>query len=310
MLDFHIPTLDDKKWIDDIFEGTVYYGCFCAFATLWLWKDLYYTEVARWGDALLIRGLDENRQTYYMYPMGKSYSVRDAIQALREDASSRDAKLMIYCAEKWQCDELNREFPGEFTFTEQRGDFDYIYRTENLIALSGKKFHAKRNHISKFVRSYPDWRYEDITEANIEECMTFAGNLLKKAIAGQDEEQVYELCMENSAIALALKNFRALGLVGGLLRVGGKIIAVTIGEPLNDRVFVTHFEKADTDFDGSYTMINNCFAANRLAGFEYVNREEDMDREGLRRAKLSYYPDILLEKFRVDDIAGKGGILT
>jgi len=305
MLDFHIPTLDDKPWIDDVFRNTTYFGCFCSFATLWLWKDLYYTEVARFGDTLLIRGLDENKQLYYMYPMGRTYDIRRTIEAMREDSIATGSPLRIYCAEKWQCDELILEFPGEFEFTEQRGDFDYIYRTENLISLSGKKYHAKRNHISKFVRSYPDWKYEDITDDNIHECMDFAGNLLEKVLIGQDEESVYELCMENTAIALALNNFNVLGLVGGLLRVGGKIIAVTIGEPLNNRVFVTHFEKADTDFDGSYTMINNCFAANRLAGFEYVNREEDMDKEGLRRAKLSYYPDILLEKFRVVDISGK-----
>jgi Uncharacterized conserved protein len=305
MLDFHIPALEDKACIDGVFEGTEYFGCFCAFATLWLWKDLYYTEVARFGDALLIRGLDEDKRLYYMYPLGKSYEIRQAVRALREDAAAQGTRLLIYCAEKWQCDELRKEFPGEFAFCEQRGDFDYIYRSENLISLIGKKFHAKRNHISKFKRNYPDWRYEDISDENIHECIAFAGSQLEKSIAGQDEEQVYELCMENSAIALALTYFDALGLVGGLLRVGGSIVAITIGEPLNSRVFVTHFEKADTDFEGVYSMINQCFAFHRLAGYEYVNREEDMDREGLRRAKLSYFPDILLEKYRVEDIVGR-----
>lgn len=309
MIDFHIPTLEDKAWVDEVLEDTEYFGCFCAFATLWLWKDLYYTEVARFGDALLIRGLDEEKRLYYMYPMGKSYDIRALIRILRRDAATQGTTLLIYCAEKWQCDELRREFPGEFAFSEQRGDFDYIYRSEKLISLSGKKYHAKRNHISKFTRSYPDWSYEDISEENISECIAFAGRQLEKAIAGQDEEQVYELCMENSAIALALKFFDALGLVGGLLRVGDRIAAITIGEPLNARVFVTHFEKADTDFEGVYSMINQCFASHRLAGYEYINREEDMDREGLRRAKLSYYPDILLEKFRVEDIA-RGSEMT
>ena len=79
---------------------------------------------------------------------------------------------------------------------------------------------------------------------------------------------------------------------------------MTIGEPLNRRVFVTHFEKADTDYDGAYTMINNQFAINSLAAYEYVNREEDMDKEGLRKAKLSYYPDILLDKYCAEDISG------
>lgn len=105
--------------------------------------------------------------------------------------------------------------------------------------------------------------------------------------------------MENSAIALALREFDVLGMVGGLLRVGGRVIAVTIGEPINRRVFVTHFEKADVDYDGAYAVINREFAAHRLSSYEYVNREEDMGQEGLRKAKLSYYPDILLEKYTI-----------
>lgn len=304
MLDFHIPTLDDKAWIDEIFDGTEYFGCFCTFSTLWLWEERYFTEVARMDDCLLLRGVDDDKNTYYMYPMGKNYDIRKAIAALREDAESVGTHLLIYCAESWQCDELRKAFPGEFAYAEQRGDFDYIYRTEDLINLSGKKYHTKRNHISRFVRSYPDWQYENISRANIGECMEFAGNLLEKAIVGQDGEEVRELCMENTAIAKALRNYEALGMAGGLLRVGGKVVAMTIGEPINSRVFVTHFEKADTDYDGAYTMINNQFAKNRLSDYEYNNREEDMDKEGLRKAKLSYYPAILLEKFSAEDVSG------
>lgn len=303
MLDFHEPTLEDKLWIDGIFEGTQYFGCFCTFATLWLWKGRYSTEVARLGDCLLIRGLNEEDGTYFMYPMGKKYDIKMAVAALREDAASRGERLMIYCAEKWQCDELREAFPGEFAFEEQRGDFDYIYRSEHLVHLAGKKFHAKRNHISKFMRSYPDWRYEDITPGNTGECMEFASRQLEKAIAGQDQDEAVELCMENTAIANALRYFEYLGMMGGLLRVGGRMVAFTLGEPVNDRVFVTHFEKADTGFDGAYTMINNQFAMNRLSGYEFINREEDMGKEGLRKAKLSYYPDILLEKFSAEDIS-------
>ena len=270
MLDFHVPTLEDKPWIDGILEGTEYFGCFCSFATLWLWKERYFTEVAQMDNCLLLRGVDDGKNTYYMYPMGKDYDIRTAIAALRGDASCHGGRLVIYCAEKWQCDELRAAFPGEFAFEEQRGDFDYVYRSENLIHLSGKKFHAKRNHISKFMRSYPDWTYEEIGGANISECMEFANSVLQKAIAGENGEEVAELCMENTAIAKALRHFEWLGMVGGLLRVGGRIVAMTIGEPLNKRVFVTHFEKADTDYDGAYTMINHEFAVNRLSAFEYI----------------------------------------
>lgn len=297
-LPFHKPSLSDKPAVDRVFTGTTYYGCFCSFATLFLWKDRYVTEIAVSGDTLFIRGRDEDGSLYYMYPMGRSYDIRACIAALREDAAGFGEKLCILCAEGWQCDELRTAFPDEFSFIETRDEFDYLYRTEHLIQLGGKKFHAKRNHISRFTRSYPDWRYEDISPANLRECAAFTGQWLENAISGEaDGEEVYELCMENSAIALALRQFDTLGLVGGLLRVGGNIVALTLGEPLNDRVFVTHFEKADMAYDGAYAVINQQFAEHRLTSYEYINREEDMGKEGLRRAKLSYYPDILLEKY-------------
>ena len=100
---------------------------------------------------------------------------------------------------------------------------------------------------------------------------------------------------------LALSEFERLELMGGLLRVGGKIVALTIGEPLQPKVFVTHFEKADTGYNGAYGMINQQFALHRLSSYEYVNREEDMGREGLRKSKLSYHPSFLLEKYMVQD---------
>lgn len=305
MLDFHIPTEDDKKWIDEILDGTEYFGCFCTFATLYLWKDAYRTQVARYGDALLIRGGDPEYSHYYMYPVGKSYDIREIITVLREDAANFNTKLVIKCAEKWQCDEIKSAFPNEFSYAESRNDFDYIYSSENLINLKGKKFHAKRNHISKFMRTYPDWKYEDIDASNVIECINTAGEWLERALPEADEDEKTELCLENSAIALALRNRENLGIIGGLIRVKGKVIAMTLGEPINKRVFVTHFEKADTDYDGAYAMINNQFAIHRLSSYEYINREEDMGIEGLRKAKLSYNPDILLEKYSVEDLSVK-----
>lgn len=299
--DFHKPTENDRQWMNEVLSGTDYFGSFNAFGSLWLWKDMYRIEVVRFQDAALLRGRAGENMTYYMYPIGRSYDVREAVTVMRRNAEEQGTKLVMYSVEERQLDELREAFPGEFSFEETRWDFDYIYRSEHLIALSGKKFHSKRNHISQFQRLYPDWQYEDISAANVNECIACAGEWLKKAIEGQDEERVFQLCMENSVIALALRHYDEMGFVGGLLRVGGKVIALTLGEPLNRRVFATHFEKANTDFEGAYTMINKQFAAHRLADYEYINREEDMGVESLRKAKLSYHPDILLKKYRVED---------
>ena len=299
--DFHIPTEHDRQWMREVLSDTDYLASFYAPGAVWMWRDMYRMEVARFQDAVLMRGRADEDMTYYMYPIGRAYDIREAIAVLRRDAEEQGTGLMMYSVEQRQCDELRAAFPDAFFFEETRWDFDYIYRTEHLIALSGKKFHAKRNHISHFQRLYSDWRYEDISAANAEECIECAGEWLKKAAAGQEEERVYELCMENSAIALSLRHYDEMGFVGGQLRAGGRVVALTLGEPLSRRVFATHFEKADTDFEGAYAMINQQFAAHRLAGYEYVNREEDLGLESLRKAKLSYHPDILLPKYRVQD---------
>ncbi|MBQ1554128.1 MAG: DUF2156 domain-containing protein [Clostridia bacterium] len=306
-LNFHRLSLDDKAWVDAVFQGTAYRGCFCSFATFYLWKDAYHSEATYFSNALLARGIDREGQRYYMYPLGREYDIRACIEALREDAAAEGCPLRLSCVEEWQCEELRNAFPGEFTFELSRDDFDYMYRTEDLIRLSGKKYHAKRSHISQFVRAYPDWQYDDITSGNASECIAFADEWLAGTVAAEsDPRQAQELRVENAAIVLALSEFERLGFMGGLLRVGGKIIAMTIGEPLQPKVFkvfVTHFEKADTGYNGAYGMINQQFALHGLAPYEYVNREEDMGREGLRKAKLSYHPAFLLEKYNVRDIS-------
>lgn len=301
MLDFHKPTENDKEWVDSLLKDTEYFGCFYSFATVFLWSDVYGSEIACYGNAWLIRGGDKNNDLHYMYPAGKEYDIKEIIPILREDAASFGQSLVIACAEKWQCEELNSAFPDEFRMEDDRDDYDYIYLSDNLVNLKGKKFHAKRNHISKFIRSYPDWQFESISDENAVECIEAATMWLEKSLPEVDSDEQRHLCFENSAIAYAVRNREALGMIGGLLRVDGKVIAMTIGEPLNSRVFVTHFEKADTEHDGAYAMINNQFAINSLSGYEYINREEDLGLEGLRKSKLSYYPDILLEKFMLYD---------
>ena len=183
-------------------------------------------------------------------------------------------------------------FPDEYVFYPSRNSFDYIYRVSDLAGLSGKKYHSKRNHISFFKKTY-NWSYEEMNSENLHECMAmnekwFSLNVDKDPDGIDAERAVLNLCFDN---------FSKFAFVGGLLRVDGEVVAFTFGEKLNDNTFVTHFEKAFADIRGAYPMINNQFALNTLKEYEFVNREDDIGSEGLRKAKLSYYPEILLEKF-------------
>ena len=283
---FHTPTLDDKQWVEEILEGVPFMNCEYGFGNMFLWAESFGTKIARYKDFLLMRSTSA-----HLFPIGKESPV-EAVKYLVDCAKSSGESLEFVNATKQAREILEESFPEKFEFTENRAFADYIYSAQDLITLSGKKYHKKRNHISNFKKRY-SWSFEEISLSNIQECFEMYGVWLKNKNAENDEN--YD---EYSAVKRAFDNFDKLGFVGGALRVDGKIEAFTMGEALTDETFCTHIEKANTDIVGAYAAINNEFAKNCLESYKYVNREEDMGIEGLRKAKLSYYPAILLEKDR------------
>ena len=183
-------------------------------------------------------------------------------------------------------------FPGEFEIYSDRADADYVYTTEKLTSLKGKKLHGKRNHIARFMDD-GDWRYEPMTQQNIPECRRMA----KEWASLRADKWNDDMEQEIGVLEVAFTNFNELGLTGGVLYKVDKMVAFTIGEALNEDTFVVHFEKAFPDLQGAYPMINQQFVLHAAQDFQYVNREEDTGDLGLRKAKLSYYPEILLKKY-------------
>ncbi|MDR2585019.1 MAG: phosphatidylglycerol lysyltransferase domain-containing protein, partial [Prevotellaceae bacterium] len=174
----------------------------------------------------------------------------------------------------------------------ERDSWDYIYKVDDLSTLQGKRYQSKRNHIARFTE-LPDWRYEPIGGANITECIEM--NSAWCHLMGCTENK--SLHMETCAAEMGLQNFDALGLDGALLRLSGKVVAYTLGEPINSDTFIVHVEKAFPDIRGAYPTINREFMRNLGTGFVYVNREDDVGDEGLRRAKESYHPVFMEEKY-------------
>lgn len=178
-----------------------------------------------------------------------------------------------------------------YELIEDRDNHDYIYRMEDLLTLKGKKLHAKRNHINQFRTRY-DYEYVKVTPAMLDECM----EVYCAWIASKD---VFEpgVLGEMEAIRQILTHMEFLGVKGGGVRVGGKLVAFTLGEKISGEMAVIHIEKADPSMPGLYSFINQQFIEHEFTDVTFINREEDMGIEGLRRAKLSYYPVTLLEKF-------------
>lgn len=293
MIDFHTPTLEDKSWVDSVLSHKKGMSCAFTFAQMYLWSIHYGTQIARFGDCLLGRGGTDHPK--YYYPSGK-YDIAKVIEVLSADAAERGEKLDIILAEEWQVSEIEQAFPGRFVCSSDRDDCDYIYNASDLIELPGRKYHGKRNHIARFMREHPDWSYEPINDENTEECIK-ACHIWHDARTDADDSLMHERII----LQKALEERGILGLNGGLIRCDGQVAAFTLGEPLNSDTYVVHFEKALPGYEGAYPLINNQFAVNELGAYKYINREEDLGSEGLRKAKLSYRPVILLDKFNLSE---------
>ncbi len=291
MLEFHPITLADKSKADKILMSTDNMGCEYCFGTLFIWKNIYKTQLAFHGDMLVAKYFTREGISYCC-PIGEG-DFAEMIELIIADAEREGVKTVIGgCSleEKQRIEEL---FPGRFTFTADDSRFDYIYKSSDLAQLSGRKYHGKRNHISGFIKNNPDWRFEEINPANIGQCAAMNERWL---ILNEykDEEAI---SAEHNALNVALKHFDELGFYGGLIRAGREVVAFSFGEKLKDGIFCTHFEKAYSSIQGAYPIINREMAIRLADKYELINREEDTGSEGLRKAKRSYHPEIWLEKY-------------
>lgn len=287
---FHEITLADKAWMDARFAEDDRNACEYTFANNFIWRKVYHVEVTEICECLVIRFV-ENKKYCYSYPVGAG-DKKAAIEQLLFICKQEGYPLVMSPLSEEDRKQLLEWFPGKFLIEADRDDFDYIYAREKLATLAGKKLHGKRNHIARF-KDGGDWSYEPMTDENLEECRTMTYSWMKMRSEKWNEEMEEEVMVLHEAF----DHRKELGLVGGVLRREGEIVAFSMGEPINSDTFVVHFEKAYPDMQGAYPMINQQFVINACEGYDYVNREEDTGDLGLRKAKLSYYPEILLKKY-------------
>ena len=292
MIDFREIRLSDKKWIDELLKYSDFRGAEYCFTNLFAWEPVYGSKIARYKDFLLLTsGEGENR--IYILPAGKG-DYKEVIDVLKADAASRQSPFALIAVPPQMIGMLETLYPGGFSASPVRNSFDYIYEAEKMISLSGKKLQPKRNHLARFTE-LPGWKYEAITEANLAECIEYTDKWCREN-GGCDEKNVslsWELC----AVRRMLTDFITLDLKGGLIRLDNQIVAYTVGERLNSDTFIVHIEKADSSLRGAYQAINREFLAHNASDIQFVNREDDAGDEGLRKAKSSYYPAFMQEKY-------------
>jgi hypothetical protein len=293
---FKRPELSDRQWVTSLLAKEGSRACEHNFASIFLWATAYPQQIARAGDRLLVQMLGGPGLSH-LFPMGAG-PLAPALEMAKEDAAAHGVPLTLICITAEQKAQLEAEFPGRFVFQEDRDGFDYLYTVDRLADLAGKKLHAKRNHISRFCDRFPDWMFEPITIDNIADCRAMEKEWFAKQV--QEERANQTLDNERQAVLVALEHMDELGLTGGLIRAEGRVLAFSLGSFTTADCYNVHFEKAFGDIQGAYAVINREMARwvrDSWPDVKYLNREDDMGLEGLRKAKLSYYPDIMLEKY-------------
>lgn len=281
--------LSDRELINSYYDRELIRDCEFTFANNFLWKPFYDTSFAIVKDSLVF--VSEEAGLSVSFPQGAS-DLKAVIDELTVWFQEKNRPFLMHLVSPIQFGKLDELYPGRFQIEYDRDYADYVYEVEKLIELSGKKYHGKKNHCNKFKQSYPDWAYEPITAENTEECRQMAYAWWRQNDQGEGGEKEEEI----QVTLRALEYREILGLKGGLIRAGGKVVAFTLGEPCGEDMYVIHFEKAFSDVNGAYSMINQQFLEHEAEGYTFVNREDDAGSEGLRKAKLSYHPVFLMEK--------------
>lgn len=290
MLEFKEIEIDDAQWIKPILAESGFNGSEYSFSSNFIWRKVYNTHVCNYkGFYIAKSGKDD---CSFVFPAGKG-DYKDLINKLKEYCESKGKPLVIHMVNKDNLEILKGLYGDEIEIGTNRDDYDYVYNMTDLTTLRGKKYSSKRNHINRFIEN--NWSFEPITEDNIEECIEMNKKWCEQNDCHDDESKRAEAC----AVKQAFKHYFDLNMEGGLLRVDNNVVAYTIGDSLNDDTYLIHIEKALSDYQGAYPTINKEFALYAAQDYKYINREDDAGSEGLRKAKLSYKPAFLLEKYWV-----------
>ncbi len=260
-----------------------------SFLNAIMWGEKYNYNYALLNDnkTLVIRLREESEDIYFL-PLGEYFS--ETIDAVLDYCGGN----ALFCvSEGDRLDKLKLKFDN-LELNPIEDNFEYVYNSEDLALLRGKKYHQKRNHISAFSRNY-NWHYEDLSAENIKDIIS-----VTEQWANEREDGSETLNAELKAINNVIYDYEKLNIIGGIIYVDNNPVAYTFGQPLNEDVFDVNTEKALFSYRGAYAVINNEFAKRCLyPKYKYINREDDLGIEGLKKAKLSYYPETVLKKYLV-----------
>lgn len=295
-------SIEHRDELQPYLDGFEYETSGLSFSGLYMWREsnqFCYQKIGEYMCISAISHLEIGEELHFMFPPltrtgeydreALRFTILEAERLFRERGEAFSMRLV-----PGHMVEMIKEAVPEMEFIDDRPNYDYIYDRILLQELKGKKYHAKKNYVNSFKANY-EYEYEDIDSSMTEEIMGYIRSFNEKKVL--DEHDMELLLMEEKAMRDVFENFEAAGYLGGLIRIGGEIQALTAGGRLGRDCLVQHIEKANTEFRGLYPMIMNEFLKHLPEDIAFINREEDMGMENLRKAKLSYRPVKLLDKY-------------
>ena len=294
--------MDAREELNPYFDLVDYEACEYCFNTLFMWQHLYKTGYYI-GDGFAVIVAEYEGDTFSILPLAKKEDMLGVIKFIVEYFEKENKKIYFRGITKEVVEVLKVDYPGKFEYIEERDLFDYIYDGESMRTLAGRKNVKKRNHINYFLKEYADrFEYRQLDENDFDDCL----EVMNEWTSNKEENNAVDEDMEEELIGIK-KLFANYSVLKDRLKIGGifidnKLQAFTMGEYLNPNMALIHIEKANPNIRGLYPYINQQFLVHEFSDVEFVNREEDLGIEGLRKAKLSYHPVRFVEKYTVREV--------
>lgn len=291
MIEFRKITVSDKEKYEKAMNDAYTRGCEFSFANAFMWGEQRICEIC--GQTVMLATFGE--KTIYPFPLGKGEK-RPAIEAIISDSKERGIPCVISGIPADGKELFERDFSDVFEISTNEGSYDYVYAVSDLADLVGRKYASKRNHCKRIETEHPDAKAVVVTEELFDKIRSLCESWYAERSVGEDD-----FCLERLAIARALENYKALGLVGIAIMDKDELLAFTLGSRMNEDTFDVHFEKARSEVIGAYALVNREFARHVRENYpeiKYLDREEDMGLPGLRKAKESYYPHHRIVKYK------------
>jgi len=291
--EFRDISLNDQKAMDWFFANFQPQISEYTFTNLYIWRATRQIKTAILENSLCLIASKDDGGIFFLPPVGDD-DIVSIIDALFCYADKNGMESIVYRVPEDMANMLN----GRGVSVEPDPDnSDYVYLVDELVELSGRHFDGKRNRIKKCIAGYNP-EYKTMTPDIIEQCLD-----LQTAWCDLRHCKLYPgLASEDEAIKETFALMEKLPIFGGAIIIDRRIEAFTLAERLNDETSVVHFEKANPEFDCLYQLINQWFCQNELSDCKFVNREQDLGVEGLKRAKQSYHPHHMVNKYTVKKV--------